>query len=315
MFYAAVPLWQIEGTTKRLWGAPVEAAVVCRLAEIVRGRIHRWRERRLDGEYGYVFCAEAKFEPGALNGCVGSSVLLAVGVNAAGCREVLGVRSAGDAGTSWDAFLGSLRERGLSGVQLLIGPRDLNFEAAAARELPEAGLQQCIWDFYGAVLAEVPKDSAAGVLSMLKAIHASEDREAACEKAAQVARKLNQAQRFKAAAIVSQDAGKTLAYYGFPGRHWAHLRTLMPLTRLFLGMRQRHRVLGTYGDKASAVLLVSAWLRHVAGTTWRRPRIGSAARMTDEDSFAPEVSVLSGFAPPERDGERQEMCRAVRVVR
>ncbi len=107
---------------------------------------------------------------------------------------------------------------------------------------------------------------------MLKAIHASEDRPAAEDKARQVVDKLRDQRMSRAAELVEASVGETLAYYAFPSEHWRRIRTNNPLERLMKEIRRRTRVVGAFPDGKSCLNLAAARLRHVAGTTWSAKR-------------------------------------------
>ena len=125
---------------------------------------------------------------------------------------------------------------------------------------------------------------------MLKAIHAQEDLEAAREKAALVVTKLREMKLAKAAGIVSEGIEETLQYYQFPSEHWRSLRTNNPLERLMREIRRRTRAIGAFPDGNSALILVSARLRHVVGTLWGRKRYMDMDRLRalDRDREAKE---------------------------
>jgi putative transposase len=116
---------------------------------------------------------------------------------------------------------------------------------------------------------------------MLKAIHAQEDREAAKEKIAAVIKKLKAMKLVKAAKIVEDGADETLGYYDFPSQHWRSLRTNNPLERLMREIRRRTRVVGAFPDGQSALMLVAARLRHVAGTRWGTKRYLNMDRLEE----------------------------------
>ena len=103
---------------------------------------------------------------------------------------------------------------------------------------------------------------------MLKAIHAQEDAGAACQKAASVADKLREMRLPEAAAMVRDGIKETLGYMEFPREHWRSLRTNNPLERIIREIRRRTRVVGAFPDGHSALMLVCARLRHIAGTKW-----------------------------------------------
>src|SRR5262249_16739801 len=72
----------------------------------------------------------------------------------------------------------------------------------------------------------------------------------------------------KAAELVRAGAAETLSYLSFPREHWTRIRTNNPLERLNLEIKRRTRVVGTFPDGESALILVAARLRHVAGAEW-----------------------------------------------
>ena len=103
---------------------------------------------------------------------------------------------------------------------------------------------------------------------MLKAIHSQEDRQAAIEKSAKVVEKLEAMRLHQAAALVKESIGETLSYMRFPREHWRRIRTNNPLERIMREIRRRTRVVGNFPDGNSALMLVAARLRHIAGSRW-----------------------------------------------
>jgi len=133
---------------------------------------------------------------------------------------------------------------------------------------PEAKWQRCIVHFYRNVFSVVPRGRVKKVAMMLKAIHASEDRDAAKEKAHSVIKKLKKQKLSQAAKKLEDSIDETLTYYDFPDAHWRRIRTNNPLERILREVRRRTRVVGTFPDGNSALMLVAARLRHIAGTRW-----------------------------------------------
>lgn len=107
---------------------------------------------------------------------------------------------------------------------------------------------------------------------MLKAIHASEDLQAAHEKAASVEAKLRKMKLHQAADKLKEGIAETLSYYQFPSQHWRRIRTNNPLERIMREIRRRTNVVGAFPDGNSALMLVAARLRHIAGTKWSSKR-------------------------------------------
>jgi transposase-like protein len=153
-------------------------------------------------------------------------------------------------------------------VRLIISDACLGLVEAAAECFPEAAWQRCTVHFYRNVFAHVPRAKVREVAAMLKAIHAQESREAAQDKAKDVVHKLR-AMRLSAAAKLVEDAiDETLTYYAFPSQHWIKIRTNNPMERLLKEARRRTKVVGAFPDGYSALMLVTARLRHVSATQW-----------------------------------------------
>lgn len=103
---------------------------------------------------------------------------------------------------------------------------------------------------------------------MLKAIHAQEDKEAARQKAALVSEKLRAMKLERNASFVETSVEETLSYMDFPYEHWSRLRTNNGLERIMKEIRHRTRVVGSFPDGYSAMMLVGARLRHISTTKW-----------------------------------------------
>ena len=103
---------------------------------------------------------------------------------------------------------------------------------------------------------------------ILKAIHAQDSKASAKEKAAQVAQTLKDMKLKEAATKIENSIEETITYMDFPFEHWTRLRTNNVIERLNREIRRRTRVVGAFPDGNSALMLVCARLRHVAGTQW-----------------------------------------------
>ena len=133
---------------------------------------------------------------------------------------------------------------------------------------PDAKYQRCTVHFYRNVFSVVPRSKVKLVAKMLKAIHAQESKKAAREKAKAVVAQLKEMKLKEAAKKVEDSVEETLTYCDFPYEHWTRIRTNNVIERLNREIRRRTRVVGTFPDGNSALMLVCARLRHVAGTQW-----------------------------------------------
>jgi transposase-like protein len=269
MYLAGVSVRRVEDITEALWGTRVSPSTVSELNQKIYGTIEQWRQRPIEGQFPYVYLDGIYLKRSWGGEVRNVSVLVAIGVSLEGFREILGVaEGAKEDKASWTGFLRYLKERGLDGVRLFVSDRCLGLVESLADFFPEARWQRCIVHYYRNVFSLVPKGKVREVAAMLKAIHAQECLEEARAKAQAVAEKLEGMKLSKAAQLVREGAEETLAYYAFPSEHWRRIRTNNPLERLMREIRRRTRVVGCFPDGNSALMLVAARLRHVAGTRW-----------------------------------------------
>ena len=151
---------------------------------------------------------------------------------------------------------------------MFTGDKAAGMVGSIAEVFPEAAYQRCTVHFYRNVLAKVPKSKRPKVAAMLKAVHAMESREAAEAKALEVASELRAAKLNEAAKVVMDGYAETLAYTRFPREHWRRIRTNNAIERLNREIRRRTRVVGTFPDGKSALMLVTARLKYVAESEW-----------------------------------------------
>lgn len=282
MYLAGVSMRRVEDITEALWGTRVSASAVSGMAQKVYGQIESWRNRPISGEHAYVYLDGIWMKRSWGGEVKNVAVLIAIGVDHEGYREVLGVcEGAKEDAPSWRQFLRHLKERGLHGVKLFVTDKCLGLVEALAEFYPGAAWQRCVVHWYRNVMTAVPQGKVREVMAMLKAIHAQEDRSSAEQKSALVVEKMEAMRLPKAAAIVREGVGETLSYMSFPREHWRSLRTNNPMERLNREVRRRTRVVGAFPDGQSALMLVAARLRHVAGTRWGLRKYLDMTRLRD----------------------------------
>jgi transposase-like protein len=269
MYLAGVSVRRVEDITQALWGTRVSPGTVSNLNQKIYKRIDQWRNRSLEVEYPYVYLDGIVLKRTWADQVRNVSVLVAIGVSDDGYRQVLGVvEGAKEDKAGWSDFLRHLKNRGLTRVKLIVSDACLGLIESVNEFYPNAKWQRCIVHFYRNVFTVVPRGKVKHVAMMLKAIHASEDRDAAQEKAAAVVKKLKAQKLYQAAKKVNDSIDETLTYYDFPSAHWRRIRTNNPLERILREVRRRTRVVGAFPDGNSALMLVAARLRHIAGTKW-----------------------------------------------
>lgn len=282
MYLAGVSVRRVEDITQALWGTRVSPGTISNLNKKLYKRIEKWRKAPIIGDHPYVFLDGIYLKRSWGGEVRNVSVLVAIGVNSDGYREILGVCEGYQEDlVSWKKFLRHLIERGLSGTRLFISDKSIGLVDALGECFPQALWQRCSVHFYRNVFTSVPLIKKKKVAAMLKAIHAQEDRAAAEEKIGLVVSKLKSMKLWDAAKTVASGAGETLSYYSFPGEHWRSLRTNNPLERIMKEIRRRTRVVGSFPDGQSALMLVAGRLRHVASTKWGARRYLNMERLNN----------------------------------
>ena len=157
MYLAGVSTRQVDDISKLLWGDRMPSQTLSDKLKRVYDDIDRWRTRPLESEYPYVFM-DGVWHKRSWGGSVENvSVLVAIGVNAEGHREVIGVTEGmREDAASWEQFIRSMIERGLKGVRLVVGDRCAGLVSTVNSMLPRAKYQRCMVHFMRNVLSKTP---------------------------------------------------------------------------------------------------------------------------------------------------------------
>ncbi len=284
MYLAGVSVRRVEDITEALWGTRVSGSTVSRLNHKIYDNIEQWRMRPIEGSYPFVHLDGISLKRSWGGEIRNVSVLVAIGVDSEGYRTVLGVaEGAKEDRESWTKFLRYLKDRGLCGVGLVISDKSLGLIEVLGDFFPDARWQRCMVHWYRNVISSVPHNKSKHVAAMLKAIHAQEDRKAAMSKAFEVVQSLKKMKLKKAAQTVEDGIGETLSYMSYPHEFWLRIRTNNPLERIMKEIRRRTRVVGAFPDGQSALMLVAARLRHIAGTKWGSQKYLNMKRMAERE--------------------------------
>ncbi len=269
MYLAGVSVRRVEDITEALWGTRVSSGTVSKLNQKVYKHIDAWRQRPIEGEVPYVYLDGIVLKRSWAGEIKNVSVLVAIGVGKDGYRRILGVQEGEkEDKAGWSSFLAHLKQRGLRGVRLVTSDACLGLVESVAEFYPQADWQRCVVHFYRNVFSHVPNNKVKQVALMLKAIHAQESLQAAQEKAERIVKELQVMRLRKAGDLVASHIQETLTFFGYPQSHWSRLKTNNPLERIMREIRRRTRVVGAFPDGNSALMLVAARLRHIAGTKW-----------------------------------------------
>lgn len=286
MYLAGVSVRRVEDVTQALWGAKVSPGTISELNKKVYVHVEEWRNRPLICEYPYVHLDGIYLKRNWGGSIENVAVLVALGVNEDGSRELLGACEGGkEDAESWRSFLRHLKERGLHGVRLMVGDKCLGLVEAVSEVFSQARYQRCIVHFYRNMLTAIPRGKMQEVAAMLKAIHAQENRKAAMLKGKSIVEELRLMKLPKAAEKLENGLDETLTYTYFPREHWTRIRTNNGIERIIREIRRRTRVVGCFPDGSSALMLVCARLRYISSSKWGQKKymnMDRLYRMEDE---------------------------------
>ena len=272
----------VDDTGRLLWGDRMPSQTLSDKLKKVCGEIEAWRKRPLDSEYPYVFMDgvwHKRFWGGSVENV---SVLVAIGVDRDGRREVIGVAEGMEEDSaSWEQFVRSMIERGLGGVGLVVGDRCAGLVSTVNSMLPNARYQRCMVHFMRNVLSKVPPGRRDWASSALKAIFAMESRESALAKAGEVASEMESRKLKTAANCLREGIGETTVYLlaEFPNEHRRRIRTNNMIERPDREIRRRTRVVGSFPDGNSALRPICARVRYATSSEWSTRRYLDMSRL------------------------------------
>jgi len=247
----------VDDLVKAMGGSGVSKSQVSRLCAEIDERVHAFLSRPIEGAWPYLWIDATYVKVREAGRIVSLAVIVAVGVNNDGRREVLGVATgASEAEPFWKAFLRSLADRGLRGVKLVVADDHKGLRAAAAKVF-SATHQRCRVHWMRNALAHVPAKQRPAAVAMLKTIFAQDTAEAAHAQWRQVAEALRE--RFPRLADLMDGAREdVLAYMTFPREHWPQIASTNPLERVNGEIKRRADVIGIFPNDRAVVRLVGA---------------------------------------------------------
>jgi len=264
MYVQGVSTRRVTEVMQQLCGLEVSSTQVSRAAKLLDEELTAWRQRPL-GETPYLVL-DARYEKVRHGGSVVScAVLIAVGIAPDGHRGLLGVSvSLSEAEVHWREFLGSLQDRGLHGVKLIVS--DDHAGLKAAREARFAGVpwQRCQFHLQQNAGHYVPRVAMRGeVAAELRAIFDAPDRTEADRRLELTVRKYEKTAP-KLASWLAANVAEGLTVFAFPPAHRRRLRTSNLLERLNKEIKRRTRVATLFPNEAALLRLVSAVLMEIS---------------------------------------------------
>ena len=237
----------------------ISKSQVSRLCQEIDERVKAFLDRPIEGEWPYLWI-DATYVKVRSNGRVVSvAAIMAVGVNADGRREVLGMDiGPSEAETFWTAFLRKLARRGLRGVKLVVSDAHEGIKAAVSKVL-SATWQRCRVHFMRNVLAHAGRSGRRVVSAFIATAFAQDDAEAAKAQWRRVADQLRPKVP-KLASLMDEAEADVLAYMTFPAAHRTKLHSTNPLERLIGEIKRRTEVVGIFPNEDAITRLMGAIL-------------------------------------------------------
>jgi putative transposase len=249
----------VDELVKAMGMSGISKSQVSRLCADIDERVNAFLNRPIEGDWPYLWIDATYMKVREAGRIVSVAVIIAVGVNTDGVREVLGMAvGPSEAEPFWTGFLRSLTRRGLRGVKLVIADSHEGLKAAAAKVL-KATWQRCKVHFLRNALAHAGKGQRQMVLAMINTVFAQETLDAAIAQWRVVADQLR-AKFPKLAAMLDRSEPDVLAYMSFPKAHRTQIHSTNPLERLNAEIKRRTDVVGIFPNDAAITRLVGALL-------------------------------------------------------
>jgi putative transposase len=252
---------RVDGLVKTLGIESLSKSQVSRMAGELDEVVTQFRNRPLDaGPYTYVWMDALSQKVREGGRIINVAVVIAVGVNRDGHREILGLDAiTTEDGAGWLAFLRGLVARGLSGTSLVISDAHPGLVDAIASTLVGAAWQRCRTHYMRNLLTRVPKSAQPMVATLVRTIFEQPDAASVWAQHARVVDQLTE--RFgEAATHLAEAATDVLAFTGFPTEHWRQIWSNNPQERLNKELRRRTDVVGIFPNRDAVIRLVGAVL-------------------------------------------------------
>jgi transposase-like protein len=258
MYVQGVSTRKVKAITEELCGHAFSAAAISAVNKKLDEGLRQFAERRLDEPYPYLIL-DARYERVREAGVIQSqAVLVAVGIDWEGRRQVLAVELANrESRSSWRDFLAELRGRGLHGVEFVVSDDHAGLKAAIREVLSEAAWQRCYVHFLRNALDYVPRKVDDDCLRELRWLYDRRDlTEARADLAAWLAKW--QSKYPKLCSWVEDNIEETLTFYKLPPQHHKHMKSTNMLERLNEEIKRRTHVVRIFPNAESCLRLIRA---------------------------------------------------------
>ena len=249
----------VDDLVKAMGGSGISKSQVSRLCEEIDDRVKAFLDRPIEGDWPYVWLDATYVKVRRNHRIVSVAVIIAVGVNTDGRREVLGMDiGPSEAETFWTEFLRKLRRRGLRGTRLVISDAHEGIKAAVTK-LMNASWQRCRVHTMRNALAHVGKSSRRVVAAFMGTAFAQDTADAAKTQWRKIADQLRPTLP-KLGRFMDEAKTDVLAYMSFPPEHWVKLHSTNGLERFNGEVKRRTNVVGIFPNDEAIVRLVGSIL-------------------------------------------------------
>jgi len=249
----------VDDLVKAMGMTGISKSQVSRLCAEIDEKVKAFLSRPIEGDWPYLWIDATYVRVRESGRIVSVAVIVAVGVNGDGRREVLGMDiGPSEAETFWTEFLRKLARRGLRGVKLVVSDAHEGIKAAVAKVL-HASWQRCRVHFMRNVLAHAGRQGRRVVAAFIGTAFVQDDAEAARAQWRQVADQLRPKVP-KLAAVMDSAETDVLAFMSFPKDHRAKIHSINPLERLNGEINRRTDVVGIFPNEDAITRLIGALL-------------------------------------------------------
>jgi len=249
----------VDDLVKAMGMTGISKSQVSRLCEEIDEKVKAFLNRPLEGDWPYLWIDATYLKVRQSGRIVSVAVIIAVGVNSDGRREVLGMDiGPSEAEPFWTDFLRKLARRGLRGVKLVISDAHEGIKAAVARVF-NASWQRCRVHFMRNVLAHAGRQGRRVVAAFIGTAFVQDDAEAASKQWRALADQLRPKVP-KLAALMDEAEPDVLAFMTFPKDHRPKIHSINPLERLNGEIKRRTDVVGIFPNEDAITRLLGALL-------------------------------------------------------
>lgn len=258
MYVQGVSTRKVRAVTEELCGHAFSASTVSSVTKTLDEELHHFMSRCLEEEYPYLIL-DARYERVREDGVIRSrAVLVAIGIDWEGRRQILGVELANrESASSWKTFLLGLKSRGLRGVNLVITDDHAGLKQAIGEVLPESLWQRCYVHFLRNALDHLPRTADRTVLQELRWLYDRHDVNEARHDLTKWLERWESKHR-KLCDWVEGNIEETFTFYRLPRAHHKHLKSTNLLERLNQELKRRTHVVRIFTDEACCLRLVRA---------------------------------------------------------